>query len=673
MFLEWFGIKNSSALIGKLWTNLFRRRKKLAQELNTINDMMYHDPLELARYYVEPDCQDYNPADYATEIQLVTKQPIMELVDEFLSKVKLLPGDNQLFVLSDAGMGKTTLLTMLKLAHLTAFWPQHTDCVIKKLGVNTLEELKEIPSRRTTVLLLDSLDEDATAYGRVNERLQEILNATMNFKKVIITCRTQYFPKGDENSFKRPDQIDIGGFLCPVKYLAFFDDHKVETYLAKRFPKKFGLIEDPKKEKAQEIITKMGYLRCRPMLLSYIDMLMELPKVSENESDYHIYDALVESWLKREKFKNNEINTQGLSDACIILATELNTRGVRKIKNEDLDCLIAERGNVKLITKINIKGRSLINRDSEGHWRFSHFSIQEFCVAKLLLDNKVFTPKKPIHVSDLIFKWIAEFKKKPHFCELLDFSDLQMEKSDLSGICLPGANLAGLNFKGADLNNADLSGADLSGADLSGADLRDTNLIGADLKGAKTEGANLEGARPQLLRSKPLTVSKDDYKKTFGLKDNWKPLEYIVNEYEDRGVIVLDRITGLMWQQSGSKKGLTYKEAQAYIEKLNQDRFAGYDDWRLPTIPELISLLESEEQTEGLYINPIFDKKQNWCWSSDTNPIFDKKQKKQNWCWSSDTVKGSSGLAWLVYFNYGDVDYNYLSTTCYVRLVRAGQ
>ncbi|MDM8540163.1 hypothetical protein QUF90_03655 [Desulfococcaceae bacterium HSG9] len=250
MLLEWFNIKNSSDLIGKLWAKLVRGRKNLEQELNAINDMMYQDPLELARYYIEPDCQDYNPADYESEMELVTQRPIIELIEKFFNKDNMHPGDDQLFVLSDAGMGKTTLLTMLKLAHLTSFWPKQTDCVLKKLGEKTLEALKEIPSPRKTVLLLDSLDEDSTAYGRITERLQEILNATMNFKKVIITCRTQYFPKGDDNSFKRPDLIDIGGFLCPVKYLAFFDDHKVETYLAKRFPKKFGFLKDPKKEEA---------------------------------------------------------------------------------------------------------------------------------------------------------------------------------------------------------------------------------------------------------------------------------------------------------------------------------------------------------------------------------------------------------------------------------------
>ena len=139
------------------------------------------------------------------------------------------------------------------------------------------------------------------------------------------------------------------------------------------------------------------------------------------------------------------------------------------------------------------------------------------------------------------------------------------------------------------------------------------------------------------LRSQPLDVSEDECNKVFRLNDGWRPLEYIPNEYTDNGDrTVLDHATGLMWQQSGSKEWLTYDDGKKYVEGLNMDRFAGYDDWRLPTIDELTSLLEPEKKDNGLYIDPIFDKNQ-W------------------WCWSADTVKGSSGRAWRVDFTSGGV------------------
>ena len=49
-----------------------------------------------------------------------------------------------------------------------------------------------------------------------------------------------------------------------------------------------------------------------------------------------------------------------------------------------------------------------------------------------------------------------------------------------------------------------------------------------------------------------------------------------------------------------------------------------------------------------------------------TNPIFDKKQE---WCWSSD--KCSPGGAWHVNFNYGYVNWLDLRSYYYVRVVRS--
>jgi hypothetical protein len=65
-----------------------------------------------------------------------------------------------------------------------------------------------------------------------------------------------------------------------------------------------------------------------------------------------------------------------------------------------------------------------------------------------------------------------------------------------------------------------------------------------------------------------------------------------------------------------------------------------------------MSLLEPQEQSNGLFINPIFD----------------SQQKK--WCWSADTTS-SSVSSWLVDFSNGNVGCNFYGS--YVRGVRSRQ
>jgi len=162
------------------------------------------------------------------------------------------------------------------------------------------------------------------------------------------------------------------------------------------------------------------------------------------------------------------------------------------------------------------------------------------------------------------------------------------------------------------------------------------------------------------LRSKPQTLSDEDIQimikkyNFFCKRYDWSEKWYnesgrFKNDYEDNGNgTVTDHATGLMWQKFGSKDYMSHDNAEKYINGLNRQRVAGYDNWRLPTVEELMSLLENKEMNGDFYISPLFDKKQRWCWSSD---------------------RCGSGGWWGVLFTHGRIDW-YVSDLYYVRGVR---
>jgi hypothetical protein len=79
---------------------------------------------------------------------------------------------------------------------------------------------------------------------------------------------------------------------------------------------------------------------------------------------------------------------------------------------------------------------------------------------------------------------------------------------------------------------------------------------------------------------------------------------------------VTDKATGLMWQKIGSSTRLDNQRANIYIERSNQERFAGHSGWRMPTVEELASLLKKSKKS-GVHIDPVFGNKQTRCWTID--------------------------------------------------------
>ncbi len=127
-------------------------------------------------------------------------------------------------------------------------------------------------------------------------------------------------------------------------------------------------------------------------------------------------------------------------------------------------------------------------------------------------------------------------------------------------------------------------------------------------------------------------------------------------EKQAGGQVIFDRASGLMWQQSGSSY-MNYENAKKYVAQLNRNRFAGYNDWRLPTLEEGMSLMKPTKLNGNLYIDPLFDSSQPWLWTADNSA-------------TSDGISSYASRAWVVDFNFGDCGYFDVDYGIYVRAVR---
>ena len=89
---------------------------------------------------------------------------------------------------------------------------------------------------------------------------------------------------------------------------------------------------------------------------------------------------------------------------------------------------------------------------------------------------------------------------------------------------------------------------------------------------------------------------------------------YGKNDFVDNAdQTITDRATGLTWSKDDSKKGLDWQEALAWAQAKNKERYLGHDDWRLPNIKELQSLVDytrspgaTDPAINGPAINPLF-------------------------------------------------------------------
>lgn len=121
-----------------------------------------------------------------------------------------------------------------------------------------------------------------------------------------------------------------------------------------------------------------------------------------------------------------------------------------------------------------------------------------------------------------------------------------------------------------------------------------------------------------LLRSTPQFVRYKQAQGLFNLDSMMRPRIYPTHHFQYVNQRLLKCIdTGLLWQREGAGFPLTWNKALEYIDYLNARKWQGTDQWRLPTLEELYSMLQPPSLIRDFCLESHFAENIHWIWSSD--------------------------------------------------------
>lgn len=543
------------------------RLKKVKEIKKRVKNYQPHLP----KHYVDIDCQPSNPSDETKKDPY--RRSLREQTWEFIFSYQK-DKRRYLQILGDFGVGKTTFCYYI--AHEIICSMLSVDVIIIQLGIQGLDleyELKKIKEedRERTIIILDSYDEYKKR-GHTQVEFSTLESLTIGFFKIIITSRTNYFTHEEAEP-----KFD-------TTYISYFSKDQIRHFLKMHHPfiwrRYWGMLQR---------YEELADLTQRAIILNYLNDFKVLKKIEEDEklegrlNEYSIYGKIIDNIIEHSQLTernpnelmtprqiievmsllgfyviccggNNRIHYSYLGETLTDLIDKFN------LSTSEIADFFKDRELLEVNSRIisEVRTRTFLIRDDQGSYRFAHQSFAEYFAARFIIESIL---------EKEVIKDITPSLMPPRVKTFL--------------------------FE---------------------ADLPDEQYI------------KLISMIPPLYRSVSTKLSMDDAKKMIRENDfydsSWFPEgKGLIHGYKSFQIkndkIVCDFSTGLMWQQDGSDKYMTLDQTEKYINTLNSEKFAGFNDWRLPTLEEAMSLIEPEKKNKDLYIDPMFDETQRWIWTSD--------------------------------------------------------
>lgn len=433
----------------------------------------FGDATFLTKHYQQAQAQLKKPIDGRDG----DSRPVFGSLNRFLSK-PIEPGQRHqhrqcLFLLGDAGMGKTSLLLLLKASQVMGISASPYTCALRRLSDTTPETLAKIPAPRRTILLLDALNEDPHAEPDLEKRLTELLEATRHFHRVIISCRTAYFCERRSTTHALGAFVS-GAFRCPTLYLVPFNQAGKDKFLSRRFQR----LKAPNRQAISDQLHALGSFRDRPLLLNHADDFVQTGGEKGNATA--AYETILASWLERES-KVAKLPKDRLWEVCTHFAHRLQKSSSRH-RSDDLDGLDE-------IKQLGCQGRSLLRKVAGNEYRFTHVSFQEYLIARGLTRGMAPTGKQRLPATDLILTFLIECDNAATVWKALDLTRASFHRTELRG-----ADFSRSLLERSDFSESKLHGTSFDSSILTEWDASQAAFQGGSFVGAKATFSNLRNA-----------------------------------------------------------------------------------------------------------------------------------------------------------------------------------
>ncbi len=503
-------------------------------------------------------------------------------------------GCQYIVLLGDAGMGKSAFIRRYQQWHRQRFF-RRGEIVVLHLGHPEVDWQIAVTGRyrppETVILFLDALNEDPRATKDPAARLHQLMEKTRRFARVIFTDRVRSFPAHREAlPGSGVFRLVQGKTVDPERYefhkylLQPFTEQQVTEYLRRRFSRS----QIMKRPAARQLVARLSGLAIAPIYLNYIEELLaaDLPLAHA----FEVYEAIIDVATHREVREIRGIGYPAWRNFLELLAVDIYNHRIRRmgehISGPELHALARQSG-------LNLKTwqpapKSLLLRTEGGNYAFVHRAFMEYLFFHQFLKGNPQCSHRSWSDQMQFFLW--EHLRKT----------IQEDREPIS---------------------LDLRGADLS--------LFQVRLRATPLQENVLQDLHWDNETPEEMLRRYNFFDRRLHPTGKGLSHLYEPREI---GYFD---VIVDHATALMWLPSGTETAVSLEEARRHIVQLNFRRYAGFSDWRLPTMEEAMSLM-APQPGDFLHIHPFFSPRQRSIWTADQS---------ETQTWVADYLNGTLSTA----------------------------